>query len=702
MGAKGWAWVGRWLYGLWIISVLSACVVPPLSATAPRAEILWDTQGTPHIFAHDEESLLRALGWAQMARHGALLLKLYAQARGEGAAFFGPDYVAGDQTVHLLDIPAVGAQWYTHQPPAFQRKVDAFVAGINEYAAQHPETVASLQALLPLTGADLFRHWARVTARFAVEASECAPLLPGLSPAVAPASITDGWAIAPGRTAAGHALLLTNLHWPGDEMLTLLETQLVAPAINLSGVTLLGLPTLFAGFNDHLGWTHTRSRLDRCDLYALTLAGDTISDGYRLDGRVEPITTITHTLPVAQADGPRQSITSLIQRSAIGPVVEQNGQWLVLRLAGLTTLPADQILAQWWVLGKATDWQSFQQARPHNSFFNLLYADERGRVAAFAGGNVPMRPPAVTDWSLPVAGDQSSRLWDEALAQASLPQVVDPMAGWLQSSSGTPWYLTLPPLERAAYPYYPAAATLSASTDFLREQWALQFLSSAPPMTVATLSTAAFSTRSELAERILADIIAAAAQSDNATAQTAAAVLARWDRQMTADSRGAALFLLWYQHWVAQTFMKLSAANPLLTGAERLLDSALFYAMPWDPQAPLTTPSGLFSTLVAVQALASAATDLERMKLPLDATWADLNQAQTDTLTWPGNGALGVFGAVGAVGPLVGTNRYVAIIEFTQPVDAHSQQRPILRSRLEIEEQLAGHTLFRVDGMEER
>src|SRR5207244_3138231 len=48
-------------------------------------EILWDTWGTPHIYAENGAGLFYAFGWAQAHNHGNLLLQLYAQARGRGA-----------------------------------------------------------------------------------------------------------------------------------------------------------------------------------------------------------------------------------------------------------------------------------------------------------------------------------------------------------------------------------------------------------------------------------------------------------------------------------------------------------------------------------------------------------------------------------------------------------------------------------------
>jgi acyl-homoserine-lactone acylase len=48
--------------------------------------------GVPHIYAGDDVSLFHAFGYAQMHSHANLLLRLFAKARGEAAAYGGAEY----------------------------------------------------------------------------------------------------------------------------------------------------------------------------------------------------------------------------------------------------------------------------------------------------------------------------------------------------------------------------------------------------------------------------------------------------------------------------------------------------------------------------------------------------------------------------------------------------------------------------------
>ena len=111
----------------------SHCVA---AGTSPRAaavpekgtEILWDTYGIPHIFAPDHPSLFYAYGYAQMEAHAELLVRLYAQARGRGAEFYGDAYLASDRWVRTNGIPQKAKQWAAQQS-AGVRPADPRVCG---------------------------------------------------------------------------------------------------------------------------------------------------------------------------------------------------------------------------------------------------------------------------------------------------------------------------------------------------------------------------------------------------------------------------------------------------------------------------------------------------------------------------------------------------------------------------------------------
>ncbi len=123
---------------------LLTCANGPTLAAAPAkgTEILWDTYGIPHIFAPDHASLFHAYGYAQMEGHSELLVRLYAQARGRGAEFYGDAYLDSDRWVRTTGIPQKAKVWASQQTPEFARFIRAFACRserVGDRALEHGE-----------------------------------------------------------------------------------------------------------------------------------------------------------------------------------------------------------------------------------------------------------------------------------------------------------------------------------------------------------------------------------------------------------------------------------------------------------------------------------------------------------------------------------------------------------------------------------
>src|SRR5262245_61265283 len=57
-----------------------------------RNEILWDTYGVPHIYGKDTAAVFYGYGYAQAQSHADELFRLYGEARGKGAEYWGEKY----------------------------------------------------------------------------------------------------------------------------------------------------------------------------------------------------------------------------------------------------------------------------------------------------------------------------------------------------------------------------------------------------------------------------------------------------------------------------------------------------------------------------------------------------------------------------------------------------------------------------------
>ncbi|HLO85957.1 MAG TPA: acylase [Nostocaceae cyanobacterium] len=620
---------------------------PSLSYPVKGTEILWDSYGIPHIYGKDVRSAFYSFGWAQMHSHGNLLLRLYGQARGKAAAYWGEKYLESDKWVLTMGIPSRASSWYQLQSPSIRADVDAFVEGINAYAQQHPELIDDeVKAVLPVKGEDVLAHVHRVLHfTFVVNPREIAgiskqELKPG----------SNAWAIAPARSASGHAMLLANPHTLWSDLFLWYEAQITAPGIEGYGATLVGVPVLAIAFNHNLGWTYTVNTHDGWDVYKLKLA----KDGYLFDGRVLPFQTQNLTLQVKQPDGTIKTQPLVVKSSIHGAVISQTENTaLALRVVGLDQ---PHVLAQWWEMIRAQNLPQFEKAlqRLQLPMFTIMYADRDGHIMHLFNGQVPVRGSGdFAYWDSVVPGDTSKTLWTKTHPYQDLPKVIDPPTGWLQNANDPPWTTTFPPAIKAEdYPAYIAPKFM----DF-RPQRSAKMLLEDTKISLAEMIAYKHSTRMELSDRILDDLIPAVRKYGNQLAQQAANVLEKWDRQANANSQGAVLFTAW---------------------ADKL-DFDQAFSQPWNENQPLTTPDGLANPKQAVELLEQAATEVQKTYNNLDISWGEVFRLRSGKIDLPANGAegyLGTFRVVNFTPAEAGRfqafsgDSFVAAIEFSQPVKA--------------------------------
>ena len=627
---------------------------PAALAPASSAEILWDSYGVPHIYAENRAELAHAFGWAQMQNHGDLLLRLYAQARGRAAEILGPDYLAEDRWTWTVGIPELAARDWALQRPEMRAHVDAFVAGINDFARQHPELIGdSVRAVLPVTSVDVMANQQRLAlARFLTSRPQVQAETRGWERG------SNAWAIAPSHSTTGHTLLLANPHLPWSDIFTWIEAQYSMPGVDVYGGALVGSPVLQIAFNDDLGWTHTVNTQDTEDLYELTLTGD----GYRYDGAVRPFSERVHVLKVRDASAVLHDDTLRVRSSVQGPIVATKpGKAIALRVVGMT--PATPYgFEQWWNMGRAHDLAEFRRAIHPNQITgqNIIYGDRAGHVMAFYGGNTPVRSRGdLAFWSGIIPGDSSSTLWTALHPFADLPMTLDPPTGWVQNANDPPWYSTFPvAVHPADFPSYFAPLGMG-----LRPQRSVHLLQSQARFTWQEFARNARDTRMELADRLLDDLLPLARASTETDVRHAGEVLTTWDRNANADSRGAVLFVQWW------------------TDYGRRMGARNRFAHPWSDQHPLDSPDGLADTAAALAALRSASETVTKTYGTLDVPWGDVYRLREGSLDLPGNGASGAYGVFSVVDyqpagngryRAVGGDSYEAVIEFSSPVQARS------------------------------
>jgi acyl-homoserine-lactone acylase len=438
---------------------------------------------------------------------------------------------------------------------------------------------------------------------------------------------------------------------------TELGTSISDPVRYLVG----GWPVIIIGFNRSLGWTHTVNTVDPCDVYALVPEGD----GYRFSGQKSSFKVDKQTIKVRNEDGSRTDVPLEVRRAVQGPVVENGGKQLAVRAAGFEVSPMVGVLEEWWAMGRARNLHDFTAAleRLQIPVFNVIYADRDGHIMLVFNGEVPIRPKGdAAFWAAPVPGDDASLVWNSVHVYRDLPKVIDPPSGWVQNSNSAPWYMTKPFLNPNDYPAYmsfPSSSPEGAPSP--REESGLRMLMQDQKMSFDTMIENKYSTRSELAEQVLDDLVAASEQYGSARGRRAAQVLRKWDRKADAESRGGVLFAQWKME------MDKRGDSPL-------------YAQPFDPRRPLQTPHGLRDPKTAAVALDAVSEKILSSAGRLDVAWGELYRLRRGKVDFPGNGAgegvLGTFRTIDySAAPdgrfhSEGGDSFVAAVEFGSSVHA--------------------------------
>jgi acyl-homoserine-lactone acylase len=612
--------------------------------TGPSAkstvEILWDTAGVPHVYGQTVAAMYYGFGYAQMENHANLLLRLYGQARGRAAEYWGPSFLDSDKIVTLFGVVEQAKKHYTQQPATYKPCLDSFVRGLNAYAKAHPEMIgAEFRQVLPITPQDVLAHSTRVICLEFIGGSEAGAarvMLPG----------SNAYAIAPTKSTSKKAMLMANPHLPWEDFFLFFEAHLNGPGFMGYGASLVGQPVLNIAFNEQLGWTHTVNTIDAADRYALTLQ----DDGYTLDGAKHAFETKVVTHQVRQPDGQLTPQPITYRYSQHGPVMQtKDGKTYAFRFAGLTN---PGMAAQLHAMATAKNLSEFETAlqRMQLPMFNVIYADKAGNILYLFNGNVPVRREG--DWPFwqgAIDGSTSKYIWTKTHPYPDLPRVVNPPSGFVQNANDAPWSCTYPMvLNPGTFPAYMSPVIPLR----LRPQRSINLVKDDPSISFDELAGYKLNTGLEAADRFLDDLLAAVEHDPDSLIRQAASVLKAWDKTTNRDSRGAVLFTAWFDQF-----------KPGMV------------AVGWDPQRPVSTPDGLKDPQKAVDLLRNAAKQVLNKYGRLDIAWGEVNRFGPAGRDYPANGGSEQYGIYRTIHfapdrnqpPLnraVGGDTYVAITEF--------------------------------------
>ncbi|PYT07643.1 MAG: hypothetical protein DMF49_07515 [Acidobacteria bacterium] len=439
-----------------------------LPGLAAPVSVWRDRWGVPTIRASSMPDAMMALGYVhasdrlwqmEMRRRGAL---------GRLSEIFGPDAVDADFEQRGYDLESLARKDLAAATEGVRRAVLAYAAGVNGYLRSHtfrlppeflilrfrpepwrPEDSFAFARLMLLklsvserAELDRYDHFLRLGAPRALALMHCEPNAPAdlirpelpeyfraAAPLHArsrsarplsdpqPAPGSNCWAICGSMAASGSPILANDPHLGIEQPSVWYEAGILAPGLELRGLTLAGLPGVVIGRNRHIAWGITAHQADDQDLYIERLDGS--SPPKYLEGdRWIPAVARVVSVKVRGAT----PVNRVLLRTSRGPLMPPDpGSLHPAMSIEAAALEGGNPIPAFWEICQTRDSRGLLEAlRGYSSTtLNFTYADDAGAVGFKTAGFVPRRRAG--DGRLPVPGWTGAYGWDGRIPSDQLP-----------------------------------------------------------------------------------------------------------------------------------------------------------------------------------------------------------------------------------------------------------------------------------------
>ncbi|HKW97586.1 MAG TPA: acylase [Bryobacteraceae bacterium] len=545
---------------------------------ARSVTIYRDSYGVPHIYGPTDASCVFGFAYAQAEDNFWQIEDSYLRSLGRASEIYGEKTLNDDLLVRSLEIPKLSQREYEHATPRMRQLVEALADGFNYYLVRHPQVKPRLITHFEPWHTFAFGRYALYYLFLFGET--------GIdNKQIRDAAREQGsnmWAIAPGKSATGHAMLFINPHQPFFGPGQWYEAHVHSDeGWDMSGASFFGsvFPTI--GHNEYLGWSHTVNKPDVVDVYEETFDDPQNSLAYRYGNEHRQAVEWSESIRV-KTDAGLVTRRFTLRKTHHGPIVAwRNGKALAVKFARLEE--GGQI-QEWYDMTRAHNYGEFRKAVSELAvpLFNVVYADRDGNIFYLYNGAVPRRA-ARYDWSKAVDGTDPETEWHGYHSIDELPQVLNPKSGFVQNCNSTPFTTTIfDNPDPAKFPPY-----MVGEGETARARISRRILYNHEKFTFEEWAKAAFDTSVIEAETEIPKLVdrwEALKKSDaDRAARLARPVteLREWDHVGTIHSVPMTLFTLWYWKQVRDAKAKNDPIGALEDVIKDLENKFGTWEVPW-------------------------------------------------------------------------------------------------------------------------
>jgi acyl-homoserine-lactone acylase len=410
---------------------------------AREVTIVRDQWGVPHIDGPTDASVVFGVAYASAEDYFWQVEETLIQNIGRYAEVVGESGLRNDQEVAAFRIVERSKADYETLRPDIKAFCDAYAAGYNYFLAKNshvkPRLIDRYEPYYLLC-----YERAMMMARLLGHAKAPRGRLSGFEQEVAAATGSNAWAISGEKTASGNTMLFANPHqpWYGTGMFTEIHVHSrEGEGWNFSGSTFPGGPFPTMGHNGRLGWAYTVNEPDVGDVYRVTFDHPEDPLLYRYDGDWRKAEQWTRVIRVKTETGVEDR-TYTFRETHHGPIMarENDTQFLAVKIAKLFE---GSRMVQAYEQTKARNFDEWYAAasRLNLQMFNTVYADRDGNIFYLYNGAIGRKDPSF-DWERPVDGSDPRTEWNGLHPIEELPQVLNPISGYIQSCNATPFLAT--------------------------------------------------------------------------------------------------------------------------------------------------------------------------------------------------------------------------------------------------------------------
>ena len=564
-------------------------------------EITRDDNGVVFVNARTDRDAFFAIGFAH-AQDRMWQLELQRRiAGGRLSEVFGRDAVQQDTWMRALGLYAAAEASWSRLSPEAQASLTAYAAGVNAWLAQNPVLPPEFITLgvrpdpwrevdslawskvfaLNLSG-NMWNETTNMVASQYLSREQMDDLLghgqSDLASSAGAADLMSGktandllafreglesevkiggryvgsnaWVVSGRLAQGGRALLANDPHLGIQIPSPWYAARLKGDRLDVSGMTLVGLPVVIFGQNGEIAWGGTSLMADVQDLYLEQTNPEDLSQ-YRHGGAWVGFQTRSETIRI-RADfpsslrAPVEPVKIQVRQTLDGPVISDVigafDQPVALRWTALD--PDDASYESFLRVNYARDWNTFKDAfRTYVApALNMLYADRLDNIGSLGVGRIPVRTKGEGRRPVPAWTDEYA--WKGYIPFEDWPQRFNPEEGYIVSANNKP--------VGPDYPYFISADWAPPNRARRIEQLLQDKLSKGELISLDYVGRMQGDT-TDLGVRGLLEYLKRVPP-NGPEQQKALGYLRDWQGDMALDSQAAAIFYVWARHLREELF----------------------------------------------------------------------------------------------------------------------------------------------------